>query len=250
MPEEFKAKITEEKVVSQEVATPAPQPTAQEELARLKTEFTTAQGEVKKWQEEAKTHQSNFTRTQQRLKEAEQLRDKVDGLADDIKILADFIAKKGDGLGEPAPAQTLSLEAERSKRSQQKIAEMARQADVMATQVGLNMEDSPELQKALNLFLRGRAEAGLAEVERVVSEKKQVAPVSAQATAEKPKQMTPEEEEEIARRVMERKGQLKSDTGSPSAAGRDWKVVRKSFAEGEISVGEYEAEARKRGIQL
>jgi len=226
-----------------------------DDLAQLQGDLAATKEQLIKAQAEAKAHQSNFTKAQQRARELENLHNKIQGIEDDIGSIAKYIgsqnskSKEVEDYDQPKPpGQSFSLEEERKKRVQQRYTEIAQKADSMAKQAGMDMENSPELLKALNLFLRGKPDEGMAEVERVVGEKK---PASTNTQVEpQKKELTPEEEEEIARKVLERKGALKSDTGSPSGAMRSWNDWLEAYGKGDVSTTEMKAEASRRGKTL
>ena len=230
------------------------QPTAQEELAKLKEALTAKEAESLKWQEEAKKHQSNFTKEQQRNREG--LQSKMDKLEDKISVLTDYIASqeevaatpRDEGDEEtpsPKAKPRASLDTLRQQREYQRLVEVGTRADKMAKDAGLDMDVSPELIKAQNLILKRRYDEGIAEVERVISEKKQASSVSQQE--QKKPELTDEEKEELARQYLEKKGALKTDTGTPSAPTRDWNTILDDYASGKIKTEEFSLEAKKRG---
>ena len=61
------------------------------------------------------------------------------------------------------------------------------------------------------------------------------------------KEIKPEDIEEAARKLLEEKGMLVSETGKPSASGGSFMEFEKAFIEGKIPWEEYQTRARKEG---
>ena len=241
--------MAEEEKAIQEV--PVEQ-TAQEDVASLKTQIADLQKKADDAFKEAKAHQSNFTKTQQELRKSQDISSRIETLAAQMEVLGEALAVTGkrmvtDNTGEaeqPAIDVKKRMAEASTKITQARLAELARQADREAYKGGYDIETAPELTQARQLFQRGLPEEGLEEVRKMVAGKGEAPKKPAKSVDE----LTDGDREEIARKYMEAKGMLKTDTGAPSGKLQDWAAIQQNYIDGKINVTEYSAERKKRGI--
>ena len=98
------------------------------------------------------------------------------------------------------------------KSDEQEVQQLLREADARLRSVGLDMENSDETQRALNLYLRGNVQGCLDEVDKVIEKKK----TEAKKTEKPPEK---EDNEEALRAELERRGLLSTDKGGPTGGG-------------------------------
>uniref|UniRef100_A0A6M3KW19 Uncharacterized protein n=1 Tax=viral metagenome TaxID=1070528 RepID=A0A6M3KW19_9ZZZZ len=243
----------EEKVVAQAVQ-PETQPTAQTpDLASLTAERDTLKTELDKWQKEAKSHQSNFTKTQQELKRFQNIESRIGSLSDKLEVLGEYIsAGKERDVEESDEKPKVNVVQKMGevdkKRTQETFNKLAYQADREAYKAGLDINDAPELAEARKMFQRGLPDEGMEEVRRVVTNLNVKPIAEAKKLGEKQPEISEDEEEKIAKRYMEKKGLLKTDTGTPSSGGQSWSDVRAAYARGDLTTEQYSSERKRRGI--
>lgn len=147
------------------------------------------------------------------------------------KALLDALEAGQDALGEPNPKLTLAKQiiAEEEKREAQEVVYRQQEAiankakDDLANKIkeaNLNPEDEmfDDVWDAWDLSnaLDGKFERAERKLSRILKNVK-------------PPEKKEEDEEEIARKVLEKKGLLKSETGGPSGVSADWEQVRADF---------------------
>jgi len=211
-----------EAVKAQEAAQ-APEPTMDE----LRTRISQLEGDVETAKGEAKAHQKFGEKTRAELERQRGLDDKVSKMENRLTIVTDMLAETLDRTSieesiEEKPQKRRSDEylsrlertnaekAEADRQSEQAyFQKKAAEADTLLRAAGLEMDKSPETKDAYIQFLLGNPDVGLEEVRRVVSSRTE---------AKKPD--AEEAVEERARKMLEERGQLDTDTGSPSGSGR------------------------------
>ncbi len=202
--------------------------------------------------EEAKKHQSNLSKKAEELSRKQAAETNLSNLSSKVDILANMMAEVVDSrenYDEEQPKRRRSTDylsklSELNKptpdASQQEYNALAQEADDIIRTAGLEMNKSPELRQAYLLFRVGDAQAGLEETRKVVEVKK----IEAAKVPDR-KELTEDEEAEIARKYLEKKGTLKTETGGPSTGFADFKAKEKAYGRGEIPYTEY-SEARKK----
>ena len=230
---------------------PEPLPSPELELASLQEQLAKAQKEVEETRTLAKKHEQAATRNANKLQQQQELQNLLAAQKEEMGVIRDavmeLIDREEGSLIEPPPTRRSERYLSRLKTAEPKppapeanpeFLELAQEADSLVKSVGLTMGQSEELDKALWLFNVGQPQRGLDEVKKVVESKKTAVPTTKA-------QLTEADEEEIARKVAERRGRLVSDTGLLSSASRSFAQIEQDYIEGKISYGEY-AEARKK----
>jgi len=220
---------------------------AQSELDALKSQVA----ELKKLNDEsireAKAHQASSTRAHQELSRIKSQIDRSQSSSTTKQLLE--IAEEQSGEENPkvkALKEQLAYE-ERLSRQEQVTQENKQKMEDKIKSAGLNPEDD-EFDNVWDAFelaasLDGKFERAEKRLERVLGRKKP----SETVKNEKQKQ---DSEEEIARKVMERKGLLVSDNGLPSGSGGSFNEVEQAFISGKISAEKYAESARKAGKSI
>lgn len=240
----------------EEVVETQPAPTELDALrSELEQQLEQTKGERDAAIEESKKHQVSLNKKAQEVARKEALDEKVVALDAKLDVMATMmgdILDKGEFEGEEKPRKRRSEEyltrlSEVSKTSKQQGQEAVQtsyqqravEADALARVAGLKMDESPELNKAYIHFLKGEADIGLEETRRVVEGRK---------TEAKPPVLSDEEKEEIARQVAEKKGNLRTETGGPSASSGTFQDTEADYNAGKVSIEEYTEARKKRGL--
>lgn len=236
------AQVEEPKVEELEVK----EPTAGElkiQLEQVRRDLTTAQ-------EEAKAHQKFGTKAKAELEKQRKLDGRLDSLESTLKVLVEMQAESLDNAGEgdlegkqrKSEQFTKRLrdgEADRVRSEQQALLSIAQEADGLLKSVGMDME-SDEALKAYNLFLKGKPEAGLDEVKKLVTAKKEAG--------------TNKETEEVRierlanerfNKLLKDKGLDFSDTGLPAGGGGGIPTERSKLNDWIEAMPQAEYERRK-----
>lgn len=232
----------------EEKATVTAEPTTPEvnlesELASLKEKLANTEKTFEAAKQEALAEKQNVSKKERQLQEVRSQQGKIEGLEKRLEVVTSMLADimdKGEYEEEPQPKRKRSEEylsrIPKPKEPEkpelpEEFVRAASEADVLAKSAGLSVEDSDELAKAYRFFMRGKGDEGLAEVKKVVGERK-----AKEGTPKKTiDQLTEEDEEEIARKYMEKKGKLHTDAGTPSGKGMTKAEAYAKFAKGELS---------------
>ncbi len=189
-----------------------------EETAEAKA--TRLQVELEQWKKESKAHQSNFTKANQELKRLREQPPRSDGTN---KAVLDILKEQfGDDPRITNLQATLTRE-EQIARQDILVQDARTKLEQKIEGAGLNAEDE-RLDTVWDSFdfatnIDGKFERADKRLDRILSK---VAPK---------KEAKKEEvnEEEIARRWMEKKGLLGTDIGSPSGANASYEQTRDAF---------------------
>jgi len=237
--------VTQEEVLGnpEETTQVAPEQPSAEALQQKLSELEI---ELEATRKEAKTHQANVSKKADELAKRQATDSRIEGMESKVDVLTAMMADLLDGESDEERPKKKSedylkrLQQTDEANKKQRTATLegnwnaiANEADQLIKAAGLDMMDSPELTKAHNLFLRAgysynltEAQKGLDEVKKVVGEKK----VPKESDEERINKLA----DEKARKMLEDKGLLTTETGGPSGgAGSDEKFM-KDFANGNI----------------
>jgi len=221
----------------------------QQELASTKEVLATAKADLEQAQHKAKAEEQNVSKKERQLQEVRTQQTEVKDLKKTVDVLTTMVADlvdRGDFEDEPAKRKRseeylskLKTEAPKEPSLPSDFIEAANEADKLAKSVGLDVEESDELAKAYRYFMKRDGDKGLEEVKRVVDGVRK-----AKEETPKKNELTEEEEEEIARKYLEKKGQLHTDAGTPSGKGMSKSEAWAKYASGGMS----DADAKKHGL--
>ncbi len=241
----------EQKAEATPVVAQAKEPTIEELVSKskqLETDLATAKSEADTAKREAKSHQEYGRKQHEELEKQKKLDAEVSLLKTQLQVQTEMIAALMDKEGE-----TEDEVVPKKRRSEEYLAKLkgtpavdpqvearnqaAEEADELAKSVGLKMDESPELEKALMWFSMWNYKKGLEETKKVVEAKKVETPKT-----EAKVEPSDEDKEKIALEYMKAKGLLKSDTGLPSGGGSktDSEVI-KNYADNPHDRGAKEA---------
>ncbi len=224
-----------------------------DQLSEVTTQIETLTKERDKAREESKAHQRNVSKREDLLRGYD---DKLESLTSKHDILTTMVADimdRGEDV-EEAPSKKRSAEylskitEGETKRTEDKrkaeediFVKAAQEADTLAQKAGLTIDESPELLKAYNFFLKGNHGKGLEEIRKVVDSKQEVKP----GEEDIQKRI-----DEGVRKAMEEKGVLDVETGGPTAGSDDWGQVMEDYQEGKVTHEKFAEEAKKRGKRI
>ncbi len=233
--------------------TPEAKVNLESEIASLKEKLANTEKTFEAAKQEALAEKQNVSKKERQLQEVRSQQGKIEGLEKRLEVVTSMLADimdKGEYEEEPQPKRKRSEEylsripkPEEPKKLElpEEFVRAASEADVLAKSAGLSVEDSDELAKAYRFFMRGKGDEGLAEVKKVVGERKAKKEETPKKTID---QLTEEDEEEIARKYMEKNGKLHTDIGTPFGKGLTKAEAYAKFAEGKMS----DEDARKFGL--
>ncbi len=223
------AEVAKEVIKETPEATQAKAPSIEE----LTGKVTQLGADLEAARKEAKSHQEYGRKQHEELEKQKRLDTEVSTLKSQLQVQTEMIAAIMDKEGEVEETP----EVPKKRRSEEYLArikqppivnpqqeafmKVAEEADGLVKSAGLDMEKSPELKEAYRLFRVGMtsgyyigdAQDGLEEIKKVVEK------ITQTPKTEAKKELSESEEEEIARKYMEKKGLLKSDTSLPSGTG-------------------------------
>ncbi len=238
-----------EKTVEQ---TPTP---VVEDLASLQAKLTNLETELKQTKQSLSTAHQTLTRKDTELKSQSDLRAEIQGIREDMELLAIGFATKG----EEEPTDGVSRQnvlTELQKRRANADTKRKQDTDAIARQE-YNQKADTVYAQAKTLYGEGEEEK-LEDIEDLLKSGNIVRAEQRIARAIKsktPKVETPKESEEerIERLVKERMeakypGVYASDIGGPSGSRSNFAEIERQYAEGEITNEQYSKARGKQGI--
>ncbi len=227
---------------------------------QLETDLANARKEAEAARREAKSHQEYGRKQHEELEKQRGLDTKVSGLETRLEVVTEMLAdivdrgeqedvaqpkrrKSEEYLARIKPAPVVNPQVEAFNQAMS-------EADGLIKSVGLEMDKSPELEKAYLWFSVYNGQKGLEETKKVVEAKKaeatKVEPKVEPKTEAKKVELSDEEKEKIAREYMIKHDLLKSDTGLPSGGSDSDAEFKKKWGSGELpATKENFARARK-----
>ncbi len=229
-----KEEIAPEQVVEPEVQEESAQPTLEElqtQLEQAQEKITQTQTDLGLAKEEAKAHQRNVTSKDLELKEA--LKKPA---TSDSSLLQTVIEemKAGETISGEVNPRRVALEAELAgQQSTQKYNEQLQYQetkiksersglDKRISEAGLDPEDE-SLDTVYNAFTIACSDGDFSVASKRLDR------VLAKVKPQPKSELTEDEEEEIARKVAEKKGLLTSETGNPSASSSSEAKIRSDY---------------------
>uniref|UniRef100_A0A6H1ZF65 Uncharacterized protein n=1 Tax=viral metagenome TaxID=1070528 RepID=A0A6H1ZF65_9ZZZZ len=197
---------------------------------------------VDKATESMKGHQRLAEERKLKLQKAEISQSKIDTLEKQMKVLirmnADLVDRGDDEIETPKRRRSeeylRELKTEVEKPMSQDPPEVQK-ALQLAEESGLDFDGSPELAHAYRLFAQGKYGEGLIATQVAVGDRTKTVE---QKEESKEKVYTEEEEEEIARRVWERKGGNKTSMSKATGGSMTREQAFAKAAAGELSFDE------------
>jgi len=259
-----------EGISSPEEKPKAPTPSPEEELIALRQQFEEATKKLADIQEEAKAHQRVASKKEEELQKAKELKSLVEGIGERLDLHESLIAELGDkGIGEPEgePSQPFSkrVEGMRLQRQRDSFAKRSTEIDGEITELlkdaGFS-KDSPEMEDVRFRWNTGVRYGDVAALEDALRKTKGMVE---KANPKEPKKVTKTEEgkmeteeeridrlaEEKARKMLEEKGLLSTEAGSPSATSKSYTNIRDAYIkdpDNPVIRKRYEEARKERGI--
>lgn len=238
MPEE-NVQQSEEQAAAQSKEQPS-------ELDLLKTQIAEKNKELEKWQRESKAHQATATRASQELKKLREL--STSGKKPTTQLLELYEEQFGADNPKVKDLKMQMTREEQIARQDQIAQDYKSKLQEKITTAGLNPEDEQfdVVWDAYDMAysVDGKFDRAESRLDRILNKQGKKESKSENNDKSKPEI----NEEEIARKWLEKKGHLVSETGMPSASGGSFSDIEKKYIKGEVSLDVYEAAAKKAGI--
>ena len=195
-----------------------------EDVEAIKTQLAEAQAKLEEAQRESKSHQEFGRKTKQELDRQRNLESEVASLKEELRgavaELMEVIESRSEVDTEERPRKRKSEEyRERHKEpeitpEQQRFMILGQEADKVLKDAGLQITDA-EAFGVYDLFRANHADAGLREAIRIAEQKKTEATRKTQESEAEKDTKRKQDIEEAARKLLEERGVLKTDTGTP-----------------------------------
>ena len=200
----------------------------------LKTQIQELQTQVASSVTEAKGHQKRAEKNKAESARLEKIEKQIQVLT---SMTADVLDKEDFSESKERKSETYLKHLKDS--DEQRVLSLLKGADKKLKDIGLDMQNSDETQRAYNKYLLGDMDGCLEEVDRLIDGKKAEATKSKETEELEVKKRVDEE----VRQKMEAKGFLGTDTGGPAGGGgkayttkeieeMDIPTYRKNFPEG------------------
>ncbi len=235
---------TEETVQQPETEQGKEQPAQPNEVDVLKSQLAEKEKQVEQWQKESKAHQAQVTKKAQELQRLQSQLQKPAQSNVSSELLKLYEEQ------DPTNPRIQSLKAQLAREEQ-----WARQNQITSDakggleqkirEKGLDPEDE-QFDSVWDAFIMAEVKDGNftradKRLDRILGRQK------SPEIKEQPKKSEEVNEEEVARKYLEKKGLLTSETGHPSASGKSFQQFESDFISGKVDRQTYEERARREG---
>jgi len=236
--------VVEEEKVEETIVSESEPETPTMSLEDVQKELELTKAELGKAKALASEHERNVTRKANELQKRQDLEGRIDSLTKKVEtqiaMLADVMDRESYEEEEPKPKQRRSeqylarLKEDEDKRNksteateEQRVNFVAGEIIRLTTPNNMQLDESPELMKAHNLWLTGKFDEALQEVKRVVQPK--------ETPKESEDELKARLKEEARKELLAERGELDTVTVLSSGAGGSFQDITARYIKGEVS---------------